>query len=77
MTATLAERVSTAYEPMTGSEDFASLPEHVPECFAFVGTGRDSAPLRTPAYEFYDDGLLYGAWFHAAIVRQRLPSVKL
>jgi hippurate hydrolase len=68
------DHVSTAREPMTGSEDFARFLEHVPGCFAFVGNGRDSAPLHNPAYDFNDDGLLFGARFHAAIIRQRLPS---
>lgn len=68
-------QVSTAREPMTGSEDFARFLEHVPGCFAFVGNGRDSKPLHNPAYDFNDDGLLHGARFHAAIVRRRLPLV--
>ncbi|WP_262268593.1 M20 aminoacylase family protein [Microvirga yunnanensis] len=65
--------VATAREPMTGSEDFARFLDHVPGCFAFVGNGEDSAPLHNPAYDFDDDGLLFGARFHAAIVRKRLP----
>jgi hippurate hydrolase len=69
-----AERVATAHEPMTGSEDFARFLEHVPGCFAFVGNGRDSAPLHNSSYDFNDAGLLYGTRFHAAIVRQRLPT---
>jgi hippurate hydrolase len=69
------EHVAAAREPMTGSEDFARFLEHVPGCFAFVGNGRHSAPLHNPTYDFNDDGLLYGARFHAAIIRRRLPSV--
>jgi hippurate hydrolase len=68
------EQVGIAHEPMTGSEDFARFLEHVPGCFVFVGNGKESAPLHNPAYDFNDDGLLYGARFHAAITRQRLPS---
>ena len=68
------DRVSVADEPMTGSEDFARFLEHVPGCFAFVGNGEGSAPLHNPTYDFNDEGLLYGARFHAAITRQRLPS---
>jgi amidohydrolase len=64
--------VTTAAEPMTGSEDFARFLEHVPGCFVFLGNG-DSAPLHNPAYDFNDEGLLHGARFHAAVVRQRLP----
>jgi hippurate hydrolase len=68
------DHVATASEPMTGSEDFARFLEHVPGCFAFVGNGKGSAPLHNPAYDFNDDGLLYGSRFHVAIVRQRLSS---
>jgi amidohydrolase len=68
------DHVATASEPMTGSEDFARFLEHVPGCFAFVGNGEGSAPLHNPTYDFNDEGLLYGARFHAAITRQRLPS---
>ena len=68
------DRVSVADEPMTGSEDFARFLEHVPGCFAFVGNGEASAPLHNPTYDFNDEGLLYGARFHAAITRKRLPS---
>jgi hippurate hydrolase len=67
------EHIATAREPMTGSEDFARFLEHVRGCFVFVGNGERSAPLHNPSYDFNDDGLLYGARFHAAIVRQRLP----
>lgn len=63
---------SPAREPMTGSEDFARFLERVPGCFAFVGNGRDSAPLHNPSYDFQDDGLSYGAGFHVAIARRRL-----
>jgi len=66
------EHVSIAREPMTGSEDFARYLEHVPGCFVFVGNGEHSAPLHNSAYDFNDDGLLYGVRFHVAIARQRL-----
>jgi hippurate hydrolase len=68
------DHVATSSEPMTGSEDFARFLEHVPGCFGFVGNGEGSAPLHNPTYDFNDEGLLYGARFHAAITRQRLPS---
>ncbi|MCA1405351.1 amidohydrolase [Ensifer sp. IC3342] len=67
------DHIATAREPMTGSEDFARFLEHVPGCFVFLGNGRDSAPLHNPTYDFNDAGLVHGARFHAAIVRQRLP----
>ncbi|PSH70163.1 amidohydrolase [Phyllobacterium brassicacearum] len=65
--------VAVANEPMTASEDFAQFLAHVPGCFAFLGNGKESAPLHNPNYDFNDDGLLRGANFHAAIVRRRLP----
>ncbi|NRP73679.1 putative hydrolase YxeP [Ensifer psoraleae] len=68
------DHIATAREPMTGSEDFARFLEHVPGCFVFLGNGRDSAPLHNPAYDFNDAGLIHGALFQAAIVRQRLPA---
>jgi hippurate hydrolase len=39
---------------------------------AELGVG--AKPLHNPAYDFNDDGLLYGARFHTAIIRQPLPS---
>jgi len=69
-----SEAVATAREPMTGSEDFARFLDHVPGCFSFVGNGEASAPLHNPNYDFDDEGLLFGARFHAAIARRRLPA---
>ncbi|OCP19171.1 MULTISPECIES: M20 aminoacylase family protein [unclassified Ensifer] len=69
-----AENVAVAAEPMTGSEDFARFLAHVPGCFAFIGNGRDSAPLHNPHYDFNDDALIFGARFHAEIARQRLAA---
>lgn len=67
--------VTTAKEPMTGSEDFARFLEHVPGCFAFIGNGEASAPLHNPNFDFNDDALIHGASFFTAIVRRRLfPS---
>jgi hippurate hydrolase len=67
------DHVSTAREPMTGSEDFARFLDYVPGCFVFLGNGEASAPLHNSSYDFNDDGLLHGARLHAAIVRRRLP----
>jgi len=64
--------VALAREPMTASEDFARFLDHVPGCFVFLGNGEASAPLHNPAYDFNDEGLLFGANFHVAIARQRL-----
>jgi len=59
----------------TGSEDFARFLECVPGCFVFVGYGEHSAPLHNAVHDFNDEGLLYGASFRAAIIRQRMRSV--
>ncbi|MCJ8054771.1 M20 family metallopeptidase [Shinella curvata] len=67
------ENIALRREPMTGSEDFARFLDFVPGCFVFLGNGAQSAPLHNPTYDFNDDGLLYGASFHASIVRRRLP----
>ncbi|TSE03256.1 amidohydrolase [Mesorhizobium intechi] len=64
--------VAVAREPMTASEDFARFLDHVPGCFVFLGNGEASAPLHNSSYDFNDDGLIFGARFHAAIIRQRL-----
>jgi hippurate hydrolase len=66
--------VAVAPEPVTASEDFARFLEHVPGCFAFVGNG-NSAPLHNPTYDFDDTALPFGAAFHVAIVRHRLPEI--
>lgn len=68
------ENVTTAAEPMTGSEDFARFLAHVPGCFAYVGNGEGSAPLHNASYDFDDRGLIHGARFHAGIVRRRLRA---
>ena len=67
------DAIRIASTPMTASEDFARFLEHAPGCFAFVGNGETSAPLHNSGYDFNDEGLLYGARFHVAIARHRLP----
>ena len=64
--------IAIAREPMTASEDFARFLDHVPGCFVFLGNGEASAPLHNSSYDFNDEGLVFGASFHAAIARQRL-----
>ncbi|AEH89603.1 hydantoinase/carbamoylase family amidase [Mesorhizobium opportunistum] len=64
--------IAVAAEPMTASEDFARLLDHVPGCFVFLGNGEASAPLHNSSYDFNDEGLLFGANFHVAIARRRL-----
>jgi len=64
--------IAIAREPVTASEDFARFLDHVPGCFVFLGNGEASAPLHNSSYDFNDEGLVFGASFHAAIARQRL-----
>jgi hippurate hydrolase len=61
--------------PVTASEDFARLLEHVPGCFVLLGNG-DSKPLHNPSYDFNDDALPYGVRFLVELVRRRLPAAK-
>ena len=70
------DNIAVAREPMTASEDFARFLDHVPGCFVFLGNGEASAPLHNSSYDFNDDGLLFGANFHVAVVRQRLGAGK-
>lgn len=66
------QNVAFSEGPITASEDFARFLEHAPGCFVTLGNGTTSKPLHNPGYDFNDDGLIHGARFHAAIVRQRL-----
>lgn len=70
----LTDNIKMRPEPMTASEDFARFLNHVPGCFAFLGNGVESTPLHNPNYDFNDEGLIYGANFHACIVRRRLSA---
>lgn len=65
-----------ANAPITASEDFAQFLEHVPGCFAFIGNGKESAPLHSPMYDFNDAALPLGAAFFTAVARRRLPLTK-
>jgi amidohydrolase len=66
--------VDADHAPMTSSEDFARFLVHVPGCFAYIGNGEGSMPLHNSSYDFNDDALIFGARFHAAIARHRLPA---
>jgi amidohydrolase len=59
--------------PMSFSEDFAHLAEHVPGGFLLLGNGVDSAPLHAPTFDFNDAALPLGARFWVELVRQQLP----
>nr|MDQ2703583.1 amidohydrolase [Pseudomonadota bacterium] len=65
--------VRLAEAPQTSSEDFAQLLSKVPGCFSFIGNGEKSFPLHNSSYDFNDDVLPYGANYHVAIARRRLP----
>jgi hippurate hydrolase len=67
------DKVDPDCGPITASEDFARLLEHVPGCFVFLGNGTDSLPLHNAAFDFNDAALAYGARFHVEIARRRLP----
>lgn len=44
--------------------------DRAPVCFVFFGNEKESAPLHKPTYDFTNDGLIFGAKFHASIVRK-------
>ena len=52
-------------------EDFARFLDHVPGCFAYVGNGEGSAPLRNPSYDFDDRGLIKSRLTRSRDVRVR------
>ena len=67
-----AENVDAASDPATFSEDFGLYLEHVPGCFALLGSGTGT-PLHNAWFDYNDDLLLVGAEYFAELVRQRLP----
>ncbi len=71
---TLGLRAAKEVERYLTYQDNHPTPLHsLPALAAELGVG--AKPLQNPAYDFNDDGLLYGARFHTAIIRQRLPSI--
>jgi hippurate hydrolase len=70
------DRVDRAVAPVMGAEDFAYMLERKPGAYIFMGGGGgDAAPmLHSPAYDFNDEALPYGASYWARLVEQVLPA---
>ncbi len=67
------QAAAVARAPLAASEDFARFLAHVPGCFVFLGNGEESAPLHNPTFDFDAAALPFGAAYHVALVRRRLP----
>ena len=62
--------------PVMGSEDFASMLEHRPGAYAFIGQGDGagcSNSVHNPMYDFNDALLPIGATYFARLVERSLP----
>ena len=73
-----ADRVEADAPPAMPSEDFGVFAEHVPACFAFLGTGlvpgRGGTPLHSSDYDFNDDVLGDGVRHLVAVAREELAQ---
>jgi len=58
--------------PIMGGEDFAYFLERIPGVFAFIGNGKDSAPLHNAAFDFNDQVLPIGASYFVRLVEATL-----
>lgn len=65
-------------DPIMPSEDFGVLADHVPACFAFLGSGvagaRGGTPLHSSGYDFNDDIAPAGVAFFTEVVRTELAG---
>ncbi|MFP5346435.1 MAG: amidohydrolase [Actinomycetes bacterium] len=79
VTALGGARVDAEADPITASEDFGVLAQHVPACLAFLGNGvtpgRGGTPLHSHDYAFNDDVLAAGVAYYVQVVRDRLAAV--
>lgn len=69
------ERVTSDGQPLTLSEDFASMLRVKPGCYALLGNGVDSeggCALHNPHYDFNDRILEHGAAYWVALVENHL-----
>jgi hippurate hydrolase len=68
------ENLSTAVEPVMGSEDFADMLRATPGAYCWVGHSCDK-PVHNPEYTFDDAIIPVGASLMARIIEKRLsPS---
>jgi amidohydrolase len=66
-----ADNVSTAREPVMGSEDFADMLRAVPGAYGWLGHA-GTTPVHNPAYVFDDDMIPVGASLMARIIERRM-----
>ena len=72
-----AAHTNAECEPLTISEDFASMLNEKAGCYIFIGNGEDSeggCMLHNPHYDFNDDILTTGCQYWVNLVLQRLSS---
>lgn len=65
--------VETDVAPMMAGEDFSYMLEQKPGAYIFVGNG-DSAMLHSPAYDFDDEAIPFGASWYAGMIEARMPA---
>lgn len=70
------KNVVTNAVPLMGSEDFASMLEHVPGCYIFIGNGGDDAAcmIHNPKYDFNDRIIPVGASYWVKIAETVLNT---
>jgi hippurate hydrolase len=71
-----AERLLRDAGPVMGSEDFASMLQHRPGAYAFIGQGNSSHcgnSVHNPSYDFNDEILPLGASYFARLAERALP----
>ena len=69
------ENLSTAVEPVMGSEDFADMLRAVPGAYCWVGHACDK-PVHNPEYTFDDAIIPVGASLMARIIERRLSPTR-
>ncbi|ARJ68510.1 M20 aminoacylase family protein [Paracoccus contaminans] len=69
----ITPQVQTDVAPMMGGEDFSYMLEQKPGAYIFVGNG-DTAMLHSPAYDFDDEAIPFGASWYAGMVEARMPA---
>jgi len=71
-----AEHVDVNAMPIMGSEDFATMLEHVPGCYILIGNGGGEAAcmVHNPHYDFNDEIIPAGANYWVKLVERVLPA---
>lgn len=69
-----AENVTTDFDPIMGSEDFAFFLNRLPGCYFLLGNGADSSAIHTPTYDFNDAAAKFGIAAFVRIIELTLGS---